>query len=290
MKLKIMPIIICLSLMLVLLSGCGQGISGETDATESSGEMVTAAIAEETEATVSAAEFTAGFNIENGLLIGYTGADSVVSIPDNVTGISDFAFYECESITSVTVPDSVTNIGIGTFSNCGNLTSIDVDISNASFSSGDGVLYNKDMTALLCYPAGKTGVFAIPESVTSICESAFSGCWSLTGVTVPDSVTEIGVSAFSGCIGLTSVAIPDGVTSIREGAFFCCTGLTSVTIPSSVTEIAGPGENSVNLGGVVLTTYTTGAFEGCDSLTIYGETGSYAEQYAADNNIPFVSA
>ena len=77
----------------------------------------------------------------------------------------------------------------------------------------------------------------IPDSVTSIGDSAFSGCWDLTSITIPDSVTTIGESAFYGCSSLTSITIPDGVTSIGYGAFSSCRSLTSITIPDSVTSI-----------------------------------------------------
>ena len=289
MKSKAIPIIIIFSIILVLLSGCGQGTSGKTEATGTPGETETAVASEETEATVSVAETSTGFVVVDGILSGYSGTDSVVSIPDSVTVIGAYAFFECDSMTSVTIPDGVTTIGNGAFAACGNLVSIEVDSSNTSVLSVDDVLYNIDMTSLLCCSGGKTGEFAIPESITSISANAFYGCCSLTGVTIPDSVAEIGESVFSDCTGLTSVTIPDGVTTIGEGAFSGCVGLTSVTIPNSVTEIAERSENPIDLGDVVFTTYTTGAFEGCDSLTIYGETGSYAEQYAADNDIPFAS-
>ncbi len=77
----------------------------------------------------------------------------------------------------------------------------------------------------------------IPDSVTSIGDSAFSGCWDLTSITIPDSITTIGESAFSGCSGLTSITIPNSVTSIGAYAFSNCRSLTSITIPDSVTSI-----------------------------------------------------
>ena len=77
----------------------------------------------------------------------------------------------------------------------------------------------------------------IPDGVTSIGDSAFSGCRSLTDITIPDSVTSIGDSAFSGCRSLTDITIPDGVTSIGDSAFSCCRSLTDITIPDSVTSI-----------------------------------------------------
>ncbi|MBP3590950.1 MAG: leucine-rich repeat domain-containing protein, partial [Clostridia bacterium] len=89
----------------------------------------------------------------------------------------------------------------------------------------------------------------IPNSVTSIGNSAFYDCSSLTSVTIGDSVTSIGNSAFRDCSGLTSVTIGDSVTLIGNSAFSGCDSLTSVTIGDSVISIG----NS--------------AFSGCDSLT-----------------------
>ena len=77
----------------------------------------------------------------------------------------------------------------------------------------------------------------ISDNVKSIGNSAFSGCSSLTSVTIPDSVTSIGNNAFSSCYSLTSITIPDSVTSIGNNAFSSCYSLTSITIPDSVTSI-----------------------------------------------------
>ena len=78
---------------------------------------------------------------------------------------------------------------------------------------------------------------AVTYSVTSIGESAFSGCSGLANITIPNSVTSIGDYVFKGCSSLTSITIPISVTSIGSYTFEGCTGLTSVSIPNSVTSI-----------------------------------------------------
>jgi F420-0:gamma-glutamyl ligase-like protein len=117
------------------------------------------------------------------------------------------------------------------------LTAINVNAGNAHYSSADGVLFNRDKTVLITCPAGKTGNYAIPRSVTAICEYAFADCSGLTGVTIPGSVTDIGIFAFLACRGLTDVTIPGSVTTVGTLAFYNCTNLTDVTIGDSVADI-----------------------------------------------------
>jgi uncharacterized repeat protein (TIGR02543 family) len=156
---------------------------------------------------------------------------------DLLQSIEGSAFFNCNGLDSVTISEGVTSIGSSAFFNCSDLTSVTVDTANPSYSSQDGVLFNKDKTTLIYYPTGKTGGYTIPSSVTSIRSSAFSYCGGLTSVIIPSSVTEIGREAFFGCSGLTSATIPSSVTSIGSSAFSGCSGLNSVTIPASVTSI-----------------------------------------------------
>ena len=195
-----------------------------------------------------------------------------ITIPDSVTTIEGWAFLGCISLTSITVPDSVTSIGTGAFDGCNSLTAIRVDDGNPKYRSDSrGVLFSKDLSIIVQAPGALSGSYSIPDSVTSIGDSAFWGCSSLTSITIPDSVTTVGNSAFSNCAGLTSITIPNSVISIGDQVFFYCDSLTNITISNSVTNIG----YRVFLGCESLTSITipdsvtsigTGAFEDCDSL------------------------
>ncbi|MDR1785617.1 MAG: leucine-rich repeat domain-containing protein [Spirochaetaceae bacterium] len=151
-----------------------------------------------------------------------------VTIGGSVTSIGDYAFQYCTSLTSVTIPASVTRIGDYAFQYCTSLTSITVDTGNANYASVDGVLFNNAKTELIQYPASKTGTaYTIPSTVTSIGQSVFNGCASLTSVTIPASVTSIGYSAFQYCTSLTSVTFDAGSissTNFANNAFGSSSG------------------------------------------------------------------
>ena len=107
-----------------------------------------------------------------------------------------------------------------------------------------GLILSEDATTITGVKDKGIKSVVIPNGVTSIGNSAFSGCSSLTSITIPDSVTSIGEMAFYNCSSLKSITIPDSVTSIGNYAFFGCDSLTSLTIPDSVTGI---GKNAFNL-------------------------------------------
>ena len=193
-----------------------------------------------------------------------------VTIPNSVTSIGSYAFENCSGLTSATIPNSVTSIGYQAFSGCSNLTSVTIpssvtSIDISAFEACSGLTFIKVEAGNTKYDSRNNcnaiiesatntlvigcRVTVIPNSVTSIGNSAFCNCSGLTSIIIPNSVTSIGNYAFQNCSGLTSVTIPNSVTSIGSYAFYNCSSLTSATIGNSVTSIGD------------------GPFWGCSSLT-----------------------
>lgn len=106
----------------------------------------------------------------------------------------------------------------------------------------------------------------IPDSVTSIGNSAFWYCNGLTRITIPDSVTSIGDYAFRYCRSLTSVTIGNGVQRIEYQAFYDCSGLTSITIPDSVKRIRSDAFNGCS---GLATVFYAGTEEQWKAISIY---------------------
>ena len=175
-------------------------------------------------------------SIGNSAFEGCTSLTSV-TIGNSVTSIGYDAFSNCTSLVSVIIPDSVTSIGYDAFEGCISLKSIEISDNNKNYSSVDGVLFNKDKSVLVIYPAGKTdSVYSIPNSVTSIGYGTFEDCTSLISVTIPDSVTSIDNKAFYNCTSLTSITIPNSVTEIGKDAFYNCTSLAKVDYNGTISQ------------------------------------------------------
>ena len=240
-------------------------------------------------------------------------------IPNGITKIENYAFYNCKSFKSITIPNSVTSIGNSAFYGCSEPTSITVDEGNKYYDSRNNcnaIIETKSNTLIsgcknTIIPNSVTSIgggafygcsgltsITIPNSVTSIGYSAFEGCSGLTSITIPESVTSIGNSAFEGCSGLTSITIPESVTSIGNSAFRACSGLTSITIPESVTSIGYYAFYGAKLRNIVIKAKTppSGGTDGTFSYQSYNHTtlmipeGSWdAYAYDDDNWYRFIN-
>ena len=204
------------------------------------------------------------------------------SVKEGTRIICDSAFWYCSSLSEIVIPSSVASIGDSAFSFCSSLKYISIPKSiiglngnpfvywngkleclPPNFVYEDDVLFNKDKSRIISFRKQNVESYVISSSVTSIGDSAFYGCCSLSEIVIPSSVTSIGDSAFSCCNSLSEIVIPTNVTSIGDGAFSGCRSLSEIVIPTNVTSI---GDS---------------AFYGCSSLkyisipkSIIGLTGN----------------
>ena len=184
---------------------------------------------------------------------------------------SDSPWWEFhESIQRVVISEGITSIRTRAFVFHEKLTSIEVSPQNNNYTSENGVLFDKAMTTLVVYPAGKQGEYVIPYGITRIEDEAFYHCRGLTSITIPNSVTSIGNKAFYDCNGLTSITIPNSITRIEDDVFNGCSKLTSIAIPNSITSIGNGAFHGCKLTSVTIPESVTSigdkAFYGCHSL------------------------
>jgi autotransporter-associated beta strand protein len=241
--------------------------------------------------------------IEDRAFASCTGLTSI-AIPASVSRIVNTAFLDCTGLRAISVasssatyasvdgvvydksvstlvlcppgrtgvlviPASLTSDNFGPLSS--GITSFVVEPANTTFTSVDGVLYNRFFELVRC-PKGKAGAVVIPSSTVRILPYAFINCTGLTSIAIPSSVTELGDAAFFGCTALTSLAIPSSVTRIGDQAFQYCTGLTDIWIPSSVSELGAEAfRGCVGLKNITLSPavkrLATELFWDCKSLT-----------------------
>lgn len=178
-----------------------------------------------------------------------------IEIPEGVKKIGVEAFASCENLTSIVIPDSVTEIGYGAFWESikingfnipKNVEKIDdfafaatvsseyinVDPENKNYTSVDGVLFNKDMTELINYPAKKAGEeYTVPDTVTRVDTNSFLACDNLRSITFPESVALIDCEAVESCALLKDVyilnrecEIVDDDSTIESGVIHGYTG------------------------------------------------------------------
>ena len=193
-----------------------------------------------------------------------------VTIPSEVEGHAVTAIYSilpwrdydnasriAATLRSVVIPDSVEYIMDGAFEDLSNLRSVQFGCRA------------KYMEANVFRDCAFLTSVVLPDPLEEIPPVAFDGCYALTEVVFGSHIRAIGLCAFENCAGLRKVTLPETVTTLGTYCFALCTNLTYIYIPAGVTVIE------------------RNAFGKCDRLTIHGEAGSYAQQYAAENGIPF---
>ena len=243
-----------------------------------------------------------------------------IVIPNTVTEIKEYAFYECNTITSVTIPESVVSIGNSAFAGCGNLSSVVMsdEVSSigksafASCSRLSSINISRKLTSIeeyTFYACRSLNTIYIPNKIAFIGSNAFAECVGLHSVYIdnieswcnihfnsgnanplynadnlyvnneliqelelPNSLEVIKDYTFTGCASITTVTIPYGVTIIGKNAFYDCSNLTSVTLSESVIEISdGAFGYCYQLRDIVIPQAVTSiggnAFSGCSSLT-----------------------
>ncbi|MCL2074203.1 MAG: leucine-rich repeat domain-containing protein [Marinilabiliaceae bacterium] len=177
-----------------------------------------------------------------------------------------------KSLISISFPSSVEKLKVNLFDLFQKLETITVADDHKSYLTEDGILFNKDKTKIIRFPAGKKGKYVIPNTVVEIEENAFKECVGLTTIIIPDTVLKIGKNAFRECKGLKSINIPKKTIEIGSYAFCDCSGLTSFIIPETETKIkdsflSGCSDlTSINIPETVVEIGRK-AFEGCTGLT-----------------------
>ena len=170
-----------------------------------------------------------------------------ITIPNNVTTIEHNAFWHCDGLTSITIPSSVKEIEHHAFYHCSNLSNLDdcsgvISVGTEAFwgtpwydHKSDGTVYINNV--LYKYKGSCSGSYSVWSGTTSISPYAFAHQDNLTAVTIPGTVKTIGDNAFNSCDNLSSVTIKEGVKTIGGGAFGFCPALQTITLPASITEV-----------------------------------------------------
>lgn len=192
-----------------------------------------------------------------------------IDLPESLLVIGRAAF---SYLVTVNIPKNVRLIGhdvfMGSdatpFCDCP-LVEINVDADNEHYCSVDGVLFNKSMTELVCYPSKKEGVsYSVPDGVQTIVYDAFSDV-ELTNISLPGSLQVIEMYAFREARQLVEINLPEGLVIIGTNAFYYCRALTSITIPSTVTTMEDAICNGANLQEFIVAPSNT-SFKAVDGV------------------------
>lgn len=159
-----------------------------------------------------------------------------IVLPNSLNVIQSEAFSECTSLESITIPANVISIGQSAFSKCTSLTAITVDPDNEGYSSENDIIFNKNHTILVYYPAGKSETsFTIPASVVTVETHAFEYNEKLESVTFHDGFYRIERYAFMGCSKISTFELPASLTFVDSTSFIGCSSLSLISVDSENT-------------------------------------------------------
>jgi hypothetical protein len=194
---------------------------------------------------------------------------TIVSIPDTVIDIGDQMFYGATGLTTVAIGSGVSSIGVQAFVSASDLTTISVSDSNQTYTSIDGVLYDKSITQLVAYPAGKADVtYIAPNTVTSTDYNIFAYSGNLITVDL-SSIAILGGQAFEYPSSIEEIIFGDELTALASNTIIGASSLKRVTFGSGLTTI---GENA----------FTGGSNLSC---VIYTGTNTSVQGYVFPNNV-----
>lgn len=158
--------------------------------------------------------------------------DGHLQVPEGVTRISEVTWKYGDQIKSIYIPASVSSINKHSISSS-NIETIEISPDNPYFCSVNNCILNKEKTVLFIGCRGSV----IPEGITEIEDSAFSGCRGLVEVRIPSNVTRIGRDAFRSCSGLKKITFENGLKDLGIFAFIECTSLASVVLPETLDHL-----------------------------------------------------
>ncbi|MEE1503074.1 MAG: leucine-rich repeat domain-containing protein, partial [Acutalibacteraceae bacterium] len=216
-----------------------------------------------------------------------------IKIPETLSDIGDFSFANTK-FKEIEFGKNVNAVGANAFAGNTTLETINVVDNNKEFSSVDGVLYNKKGSALVTFPAGKTGTFELPQGVSEIKAYAFKKAKisavklaeepalnyiginafedsQIAEIEIPANIEKINSNTFKNAKKLSKVTFNEGLKYIAASAFENCVSLKEIALPDTLHDIANSafknaGLKSVNLGDGVAK-INSEAFAGNKNLT-----------------------
>lgn len=149
----------------------------------------------------------------------YCSALTNIVLGDGITLIESRVFYECNNLRNLYLPESVTNLWNSAFNYCRGLTNITVATNNPTYSSIDGVVFDKGQSTLLHFPAGTQGRYVVPDGTQLIGDYAFDTCGNLSCVELPADFSSLGRYAFAHNTNLTGLCFAGAPPNLGTQSF-----------------------------------------------------------------------